>query len=88
MRRALALLVLGTAGAAVALTASAAGVVAVRTATNSALGTKIVVSSTGLTLYHYVPETRGKIACTGACATDWPPYVLPADAKPVAGPGA
>jgi predicted lipoprotein with Yx(FWY)xxD motif len=87
MRRTLALLVLGTVGAAVALTASAASVVMVKTATNSALGTKIVVSSTGLTLYHYIPETKGKIACTGACSTLWPPYVVTGNAKPVAGPG-
>jgi predicted lipoprotein with Yx(FWY)xxD motif len=87
MRRGLALLVLGTVGAAVALAASAASVVTVKQATNSALGTKIVVSSTGLTLYHYIPETKGKIACNGACATDWPPYVVTGKAKPVAGPG-
>jgi predicted lipoprotein with Yx(FWY)xxD motif len=87
MRRALALLVLGTVGATLALTASAASVVTVKSATNGALGAKILVSSTGLTLYHYVPEKKGKIACTGACATDWPPLVVTGKAKPVAAPG-
>ena len=85
MRKGLALLALGTVGAAVALTAAAANTVTVKTTTNAALGTKTLVSSTGLTLYHYVPETKGKIACTGACATDWPPLVVTGTAKPVAG---
>jgi predicted lipoprotein with Yx(FWY)xxD motif len=87
MRKALALLVLGTVGSALALTASAASVVTVKASTNSALGTKVLVSSTGLTLYHFVPETKGKISCTGACSADWPPLTVTGTAKPVAGPG-
>jgi predicted lipoprotein with Yx(FWY)xxD motif len=54
---------------------------------SSALGTNILVGSKGLTLYHYVPETKGTIKCTGACTLLWPPLVVPAGVKPVAGPG-
>ena len=32
-------------------------------------------------------EKKGKIVCTGACATFWPPLVLKAGAKPTAGTG-
>jgi len=66
------------AGAAVAPT--------VKTASVETLG-KVVVSSTGRTLYHYVDESKGRVKCTGACAKLWPPLLVGATAKPVAGPG-
>ena len=87
MRKALPLLLVGAVGLAVALGAPAASTVTINVATNSALGAKIVVNSKGLTLYHYVPEKKGKIVCTGACATDWPPLLVTGTAKPVAGTG-
>jgi predicted lipoprotein with Yx(FWY)xxD motif len=31
-----------------------------------------------MTLYRYAPDKGGKITCTGACAANWPPLVLPA----------
>jgi predicted lipoprotein with Yx(FWY)xxD motif len=86
MRRVAPVVVLGGVLASVALAAPTTGAVTVK-ASSSALGTKIVVSATGLTLYHFVPETKGTIKCTGACSTDWPPLVVAAGAKPVAGPG-
>ncbi len=58
----------------------------VKTMNNATLGT-IVVSSTGRTLYHYLPDKGKKVACTGACATLWPPDLISKSAKPVAGPG-
>ena len=66
------------AGAAVAPT--------VKTASVESLG-KVVVSATGRTLYHYTDESKGKVGCSGACAKLWPPLVVNAAAKPVAGPG-
>jgi predicted lipoprotein with Yx(FWY)xxD motif len=87
MRKALPLLTVGAVALGVALAAPAASTVTVKVSTNSALGAKILVSSTGLTLYHYVPEKKGKIACTAACSTDWPPLLVTGNAKPVAGPG-
>ena len=72
---------------AVAIAASGStGKATVSTAKNAALGT-IVVGSTGRTLYHYLDDHGKKIDCTGACATQWPPVLVPKSAKPVAGAG-
>jgi len=87
MRRILPLTAVAALALGVALGAPAASTVTIKMATNSALGAKILVSSNGLTLYHYVPEKKGKIVCTGACATDWPPVLVTGTAKPVAGTG-
>jgi predicted lipoprotein with Yx(FWY)xxD motif len=46
---------------------------------------KILVDSRGSTLYLFKKDTGGKSACTGACATAWPP--LRASGKPAAGSG-
>ena len=66
--------------------AGAAVVPTVKTASVESLG-KVIVTSTGRTLYHYTDESKGKVHCTGACAKLWPPLVVKATAKPVAGPG-
>ena len=44
---------------------------------------RILVNSTGRTLYVFAPDNRTKVTCTGACATVWPPEYLPAGAHPV-----
>jgi predicted lipoprotein with Yx(FWY)xxD motif len=54
---------------------------------SGALGTKIVVSSTGFTLYHLTSEKKASIACTGGCRKAWPPLLVTGTAKPVAGAG-
>jgi predicted lipoprotein with Yx(FWY)xxD motif len=58
----------------------------VKTASVGTLG-KVVVSSTGRTLYHYTDETKGKIDCSGGCAKLWPPLLVKTGQKPVAGQG-
>jgi predicted lipoprotein with Yx(FWY)xxD motif len=74
-------------GVAAAVAGASPGVVAtVKTTQNSALG-KILVSASGRTLYHNSFEKKNVIKCTGACATDWPPLLVAARAKPAAGPG-
>jgi predicted lipoprotein with Yx(FWY)xxD motif len=45
----------------------------------------ILVTSTGHTLYLFRKDRNGKSACSGTCATYWPPYVV--HAKPSAGAG-
>jgi len=72
--------------AAAALGAAASTAPTIRTANNASLGT-IVVGSTGLTLYHYADDHGTVVRCTGKCATLWPPVVVRASARPVAGPG-
>jgi predicted lipoprotein with Yx(FWY)xxD motif len=85
MRKLHLLVVFGLIGAGVA---TAAGLSA-RTVTvriSSGLGTRILVSSSGMTLYHYTHEKKGSIDCTGACAKVWLP-LLTGGSMPVAGPG-
>src|SRR4051812_14529872 len=52
---------------------------------NTRLG-KILVDSQGKTLYLFQKDSGGKSACSGACATAWPP--LRASGKPTVGGGA
>ena len=52
---------------------------------NSSLGS-ILVDAQGRTLYLFDADSGSKSACTGACATAWPP--LRATGKPTAGSGA
>jgi len=56
--------------------APASGVVTVTAARVGSLGT-ILVNRSGLTLYRYTPDGKGKTTCTGSCAADWPPLTLP-----------
>ena len=51
---------------------------------NTTLGS-ILVNSTGHTLYLFKADVGTKSACTGACATAWPPLL--ATGKPTAGTG-
>ena len=51
---------------------------------NSSLGS-ILVNSTGRTLYLFKADVGTKSACTGACATAWPPLL--ANGTPTAGTG-
>src|SRR5712691_5351314 len=82
-RHLLVLALLATIGLGAAIAASTATVKATH---NAQLGT-IVVSPSGLTLYHLTGETHGSIKCTGTCATFWPPLLLSGAAKPQAGAG-
>jgi predicted lipoprotein with Yx(FWY)xxD motif len=54
------------------------------TGTNTSLG-KIVVDSKGRTLYLFAKDTGMNSTCTGACASNWPPYT--ATSKPSGGGG-
>ena len=48
----------------------------------------IIIDGRGFTLYIYVPDHQRPSVCTGVCATQWPPLVLPRGVSaPVAGPG-
>jgi predicted lipoprotein with Yx(FWY)xxD motif len=60
--------------------------VTVKSSDNSSLG-KILVNSTGKTLYHFASEPKNSVKCTGSCATEWPPLLIGTGLKPVAAPG-
>jgi len=38
----------------------------------------VVTTAAGMTLYLFTPDTATTSACTGACATTWPPFTGPA----------
>jgi predicted lipoprotein with Yx(FWY)xxD motif len=52
--------------------------------TNSSLG-KIITDGKGRTLYVFAKDTGMKSTCSGACATNWPPFTTAS--KPAAGGG-
>ena len=48
-------------------------------------GVTVLTNAKGFTLYSFAPDTSTKSACTGACATSWPPVKGPAAASGVKG---
>ena len=72
------------AGVALASSGGAKAGAVVKTRKTS-LGT-ILVDAKGRTLYLFEKDAHGKSACSGQCATFWPPLVT--SGKPVAGAGA
>lgn len=58
-------------------TATPAATLAINTASVSGVGT-VLVDASGHTLYRFTPDAAGQTACTGQCASNWPPAVLPA----------
>jgi predicted lipoprotein with Yx(FWY)xxD motif len=69
----------GDSASATPATAASSQSATVDSANASGLGT-ILVNSQGHTLYMFQADSNGKSACSGACATNWPP--LRASAKP------
>jgi predicted lipoprotein with Yx(FWY)xxD motif len=43
---------------------------------------KVLVDGKGMTLYVFDRDATGKSNCNGQCATNWPPLMAAADAKP------
>lgn len=64
--------------------AASGGSVVVKTAQIGKLGT-VLVDSKGMTLYRYTLDHPPTIACTGACASIWPPLLVPSG-EHVSGP--
>src|SRR5262249_18989441 len=83
---ALAAAVLAIAVGATALAGSAV-TFTMKSAKSTALGTTIVVNASGKTLYHYADDKKNTVKCNGSCATTWPPLLIAAGKKPVAGAG-
>jgi predicted lipoprotein with Yx(FWY)xxD motif len=74
----------GTATASPPPSTTSSGASATVRVANSGLGS-ILVDSTGRTLYLFKADVGDKSACSGACATAWPPLVV--TAKATAGGG-
>lgn len=46
---------------------------------------QVLTDASGKTLYYFLPEKGGTIACTGGCASTWPPATV--SGTPIAGSG-
>jgi predicted lipoprotein with Yx(FWY)xxD motif len=66
--------------------ASGGGGTALVNLSSNSMG-KILTTKTGLTLYYYTSDTPTKIACTGSCATIWPPLLYTGSGTPTGGAG-
>jgi predicted lipoprotein with Yx(FWY)xxD motif len=69
-------------------TSSAGSQVAADAVANAKIGSSILVNSSGMTLYTFSADTAGMSACTGGCATAWPPLTVPSGTTPKGGSGA
>jgi predicted lipoprotein with Yx(FWY)xxD motif len=69
--------------------APAAGGAVIKAAPVGSLGTLIVAGSNGMTVYQFSKDTKdnGKSACSGGCATTWPPLTVAAGATPTGDTG-
>jgi predicted lipoprotein with Yx(FWY)xxD motif len=47
---------------------------------NSAKG-KVLTDAKGMTLYNFAKDSKGKSACNGKCAENWPPLMASAGEK-------
>lgn len=65
---------------AVVLAAFTAVAMAQTKTADSAKG-KVLTDAHGMTLYTFDKDTKGKSACNGKCAVNWPPLMASADAK-------
>jgi predicted lipoprotein with Yx(FWY)xxD motif len=71
--------------AAGSLARGASGASATVSLRNTKLG-RILVNSSGHTLYLFAKDRNGKSACSASCARFWPPLLSPRG-RPTAGPG-
>lgn len=46
----------------------------------------VLTNAQGLTLYYFTPDTARTAACTGGCATTWPPLLFRGTGAPTAAP--
>jgi predicted lipoprotein with Yx(FWY)xxD motif len=81
-----ALLAVAGVGAALAATMSSTSGGTVKAAHNATFGS-LLVTSAGMTLYHYTPDRNGAVKCNTGCVQFWPPLVVKAGVKPTAGGG-
>lgn len=61
-----------------------AATVLTRTAVVSGATTTILTSAQGQTLYHFTSDTATTSACTGSCASNWPPLLFTGSGSPTA----
>jgi predicted lipoprotein with Yx(FWY)xxD motif len=62
------------------------GQVTVSARTVSGLGT-VLTTNKGYALYIFLPDAASRVSCTGGCADDWPPLLVPDRDTVAAGTG-
>lgn len=71
-----------TTPAPVATTPAATSTVMTATATVNGKSTTILTNAQGMTLYYFKPDTPTTSACTGQCASAWPPLLFTGSGSP------
>jgi predicted lipoprotein with Yx(FWY)xxD motif len=61
---------------------SSAAIIKTTSATVNGQSVTILTNAKGMTLYYFKPDTPTKSACTGACASNWPPLVFTGSGSP------
>jgi predicted lipoprotein with Yx(FWY)xxD motif len=69
---------------AITIAAGAAFAQMAPTKTGDSAKGKVLTDVKGMTLYTFDKDAGGKSVCNGPCATNWPPLMAAADAKPMA----
>src|SRR5256714_5775535 len=61
---------------------SSAAIIKTTSATVNGKSVTILTNAQGMTLYYFKPDTATKSACTGSCASNWPPLVFTGSGSP------
>src|SRR5437868_13130266 len=61
---------------------SSAAVIKTTSATVNGQSVTILTNAQGMTLYYFKPDTATTSACTGTCASNWPPLVFTSSGSP------
>ena len=62
--------------------ATTGSVITTTTATVKGASQTILTNKQGMTLYYFTPDTATRAACTGGCATAWPPVLFQGSGTP------
>jgi len=61
---------------------TSAAIIKTTSATVNGKSVTILTNAQGMTLYYFKPDTATKSACTGSCASNWPPLVFTGSGSP------
>lgn len=69
----------GTSSAGSGAAASPSSAALIHTASMKIAGTTetVLKNASGRTLYYFTPDSASTVACTGGCASNWPPLLAP-----------
>jgi predicted lipoprotein with Yx(FWY)xxD motif len=79
------LVVLALAASAVSVASASSGASRSTVTVRSSQYGRILFDGRGFALYAFTKDSRGRSACSGACAAAWPPFLVSGRAKAAAG---